>query len=181
MGLQTAPTGRTHARTHTRLFLWIVGTFHRRNGFYTVQTVFSIALHLNLPLTGNWKFHSVWFISVLKYGDMGKCPHKSPSPCNTCHTHVIIQICVLMSQKHAHSTHTPATQPELFSARLELLLLYDYRLQHNALIGKWEFPVTVIRLSRLFHDSNTEALMPSAGDKRRCTCDRFSGSQLLWK
>ncbi len=129
----THASTHTHTHTHTRLFLWIVGTFHRRNGFYTVQTVFSIALHLNLPLTGNWKFHSVWFISVLKYGDMGKCPHKSPSPCNTCHTHVIIQICVLMSQKHAHSTHTPATQPELFSARLELLLLYDYRLQHNAL------------------------------------------------
>ncbi len=26
-----------------------------------------------------------------------KCPHKSPSPCNTCHTHVIIQICVLIN------------------------------------------------------------------------------------
>ncbi len=29
------------------------------------------------------KTHSVWFISVLKSGDTGKCPHKSPSPCNT--------------------------------------------------------------------------------------------------
>ncbi len=40
-----------------------------------------------------------------------KCPHKSPSPCNTCHTHVIIQICVLINHinMHTHSlshTHT---------------------------------------------------------------------------
>ncbi len=48
-------------------------------------------LHLTLPLTGNFlhfyffkkNIYSVWFISLLKYGDMGKCPHKSPSPCNT--------------------------------------------------------------------------------------------------
>ncbi len=40
-----------------------------------------------------------------------KCPHKSPSPCNTCHTHVIIQICVLINHinmpTHTHThTHT---------------------------------------------------------------------------
>ncbi len=29
------------------------------------------------------KTNSVWFISLLKYEDMGKCPHNSPSPCNT--------------------------------------------------------------------------------------------------
>ncbi len=47
-------------------------------------------LHLNLALTGDCAFllspqktHSVWFIRVLKNGDMGQCPHKSPSPCNT--------------------------------------------------------------------------------------------------
>ncbi len=34
-----------------------------------------------------------------------KCPHKSPSPCNTCHTHVIIQICVLINHINMH-THT---------------------------------------------------------------------------
>ncbi len=33
-----------YTHTHTYI-LWIVGTLHRRNGFYTVQTVFSIALH----------------------------------------------------------------------------------------------------------------------------------------
>ncbi len=36
----------THTHTHTCSFLWKVGTSHRRNGFYTVQTVCAIALHL---------------------------------------------------------------------------------------------------------------------------------------
>ncbi len=36
----------THTHTHTRWFLWFTGTLHRRNGFYTVQTVCAIALHL---------------------------------------------------------------------------------------------------------------------------------------
>ncbi len=38
----------THAHTHTHTcwFLWFMGTLHRRNGFYTVQTVCAIALHL---------------------------------------------------------------------------------------------------------------------------------------
>ncbi len=73
--------------------------------FYTVQT-----LHLNptpykklCAFLLSQKTHSVWFISLLKYGYMGKCPHKSPSPCNTCHTHVIIQICVLICHKHTHT------------------------------------------------------------------------------
>jgi len=36
-----------------------------------------------------------------------KCPQKSPSPCNTCHTHVIIQICVLINHINMHThTHT---------------------------------------------------------------------------
>ncbi len=38
----------THTHTHTHTHVWsaiLVGTLHRRNGFYTVQTVFSIALH----------------------------------------------------------------------------------------------------------------------------------------
>ncbi len=59
----------------------------------------------NLHLTGNFlhfhflkKTNSVLFISVLKYGDMGQCPHKSHSTCNTYvipHTHT-----------HTHTTHT---------------------------------------------------------------------------
>ncbi len=36
----------THTHTHTCWFLWFTGTFHRHNGFYTVQTVCAIALHL---------------------------------------------------------------------------------------------------------------------------------------
>ncbi len=36
----------THTQTHTCWFLWFTGTLHRRNGFYTVQAVCAIALHL---------------------------------------------------------------------------------------------------------------------------------------
>ncbi len=36
----------THTHKHTCWFLWFTGTFHRRNGFYTVQAVCAIALHL---------------------------------------------------------------------------------------------------------------------------------------
>ncbi len=66
----------THTHKHTCWFLWFMGTLHRRNGFYTVQTVCALALHLNLALTGDGVFqltpqktHTVWFISILNYGD----------------------------------------------------------------------------------------------------------------
>ncbi len=39
----------THSLTHTHTLtfvFWFTGTLHRRNGFYTVQTVCAIALHL---------------------------------------------------------------------------------------------------------------------------------------
>ncbi len=36
----------------THSHLWFMGSLHMRNGFYTVQNVFSIAL--NLPLTENY-------------------------------------------------------------------------------------------------------------------------------
>ncbi len=42
--------------SHTHLFRYPCGDFHRRNGF-SVQTVYSIALHqpdLNLALTGDF-------------------------------------------------------------------------------------------------------------------------------
>ncbi len=40
-------THHTHTtHTHTCWFLWFTGTLHRRNGFYTVQAVCAIALHL---------------------------------------------------------------------------------------------------------------------------------------
>ncbi len=44
------PPTHTHTHTHTHTqtcwFLWFTGTLHRRNGFYTEQTVCAIALHL---------------------------------------------------------------------------------------------------------------------------------------
>ncbi len=77
-------THHTHTHTHTtQRFPFFVGTLHRRNGFYTVQTVFSIALHLSLPLTGNIllfqifnTLHSLWFISLFSWWGPKKCPHK---------------------------------------------------------------------------------------------------------
>ncbi len=68
-------------------------------------------LHLNLALTGDCAFqlspkkpHSVWFISVLKSGDMGQCPEKSPSPCNTCVIPVsLYKSMSWLSQKRAHT------------------------------------------------------------------------------
>ncbi len=35
----------THTHTHTCWFCYTCGDSHRRNGFCTVQTVYSIALH----------------------------------------------------------------------------------------------------------------------------------------
>ncbi len=37
--------------THTRWFLWFMGTLHRCNGFYTEQTVFSITYFYFLTIT----------------------------------------------------------------------------------------------------------------------------------
>ncbi len=84
----------THTHTHTCWFLWFTGTLHRRNGFYTVQTVCAISptptLHLNLALTGDGAFllfpqkNSLCMIYTrFKLWGHWKCPHKSPSPCNT--------------------------------------------------------------------------------------------------
>ncbi len=69
-------------------------------------------LHLNLALTGDGAFlfslkktHSVWFISVLKSEDMGKYPHKSPSPCNTGQIQMYFLICHKSTHARTH-THT---------------------------------------------------------------------------
>ncbi len=35
-----------HIHTHSCCFLWFTGTLHRHNGFYTVQIVCAIAIHL---------------------------------------------------------------------------------------------------------------------------------------
>ncbi len=82
---------RTHTHTHThRCGVWfaiLVGTLHWRNVFSTVQTVYSIVLHLNLALTGNFlhiyifkKLHSVWFISLFTRGDLNLGPHCDMNP-----------------------------------------------------------------------------------------------------
>ncbi len=75
-------------------------------------------LYLNLALTGDCAFqlspkkpHSVWFISVLKSGNMGQCPEKSPSPCNTCVIPVSLYKSmswfVTKTRTHTHThTHT---------------------------------------------------------------------------
>ncbi len=117
-----------HAHAHTRCFLWLTSILHRRNGFYTVQSIFSITLHLNLPLTGNFvqfyflkKTLSVWFISVLNYGDTENvlinhlllvismsypchytnlCTHKLHEHART-HTHTHMH-----TYAHTHTTHT---------------------------------------------------------------------------
>ncbi len=104
---------------HTRLFLWKVGTSHRRNGFYTVQCTNCIFywptpnLHMNLPLTENFlqfyflkKTNSIWFISLL--GTWGNVlinhlllliPISYP-----CH---YTNLCPHISQERAHThTHT---------------------------------------------------------------------------
>jgi len=49
----TRAQSRTCMHTHTFVFV-NCGAVHMRNGFYTVQTIFSIALHLDLPLTENF-------------------------------------------------------------------------------------------------------------------------------
>ncbi len=110
----------THTHTHTRWFLWFTGTFHMRNGFYTVQAVCAIALHLhlNLALTGDGAFllppqqtYSAWFISILNYGDTENVfinhfllviPMSYP-----CH---YTNLCPHKPHKHAHTHTNPNTQ-----------------------------------------------------------------------
>ncbi len=85
---------RTNTHTHTRCFLWFTGTFHRRNGFYTVQTVCAL-LPYTYP-TPKLSPHRRRCISIFpqknslcmiykrfKLWGHWKCPHKSPSPCKT--------------------------------------------------------------------------------------------------
>ncbi len=80
---------QVHTHTHTHVcFCELWGHFIDVMVFIMYKPYFISPQ--NLPLTGNFlhfyvlkKTHTVWFISLLKYGDMGKCPHKSPSPCNT--------------------------------------------------------------------------------------------------
>ncbi len=53
----------THTHTHTHTFVFV-----NFGDFYTAQTVFSIALHLNLPLTGS--FVHFYFLKTLILYDL---------------------------------------------------------------------------------------------------------------
>ncbi len=54
IGWLAEQVSHSHTHTHTFWFLWFTGTLHRRNSFYTVQTVCAIAL--NLTITGDCAF-----------------------------------------------------------------------------------------------------------------------------
>ncbi len=123
----------THSHTHTHT-VWsaiLVGTPHRRNGFYTVQTVFSITLRLNLPLTGNSrhflifkKLYSVLFISLFPHGDLKNVHTRSTftgitilvgifgphNVINTRYTHT-------HTHTHTHTLNTLCGPPEKLSIR----------------------------------------------------------------
>ncbi len=117
---QVITHARTHARTHVCWFLWFMGTLHRRNGFYCTNHIFyRPTTTLHLPLTGNFvhfyflkKTHSVWFISLLNYGDTEIVLLKSPSPCNTyAIPYNYTNLCPHKPHKHAQThartyTHT---------------------------------------------------------------------------
>ncbi len=115
----------THTHTHTHMLVFMVyGDFHRRNGFYTVQTVCAIALHLNLALTGDGAFilspkkHSVWFISILNYGDTENVLINHLLLVMPMSYHVIIQICVLNhinAHTHTHTTHTHTHSDDIWA------------------------------------------------------------------
>ncbi len=111
----------THTHTHTHIvFLWFTGTLHRCNGFILYK------LYVLLPYTyptpklspHRRQFKSVWFISVLNYGDTENvfinlllfvipvsypchytnlCPHKPHKHAHTTHPHT----------QHTHNTPTP--------------------------------------------------------------------------
>ncbi len=92
----TRARARTH--THTRWFLWFTGTFHRRNGFYTVKLYVLLTYTYPTPKLSPHRRRAFIFPSKkltlydykrFKYGGHWNVLIPSPSPCNTCHTHVI--------------------------------------------------------------------------------------------
>ncbi len=111
----------THTHTHTHVGFYGLRGLSIGNG---LQTVCAIALHLNLALTGDGAFlfslkktHSVWFISVLNYGDTENVlinhlllviPVSYP-----CH---YTNLCPHKPYKHAH-THTHSHTHTLFFAK----------------------------------------------------------------
>ncbi len=104
----------THTHTHTRWFLWFLSI--------GVMVFILYKLYVLLPytyptpkLSPHRRLHFYFppknsLCMIYKHFELWehwKCPHKSPSPCNTCHTHVIIQISVLINHINTHThTHT---------------------------------------------------------------------------
>ncbi len=120
--LNTHTRTQTQTQTQTHTFLWKVGTFHRRNGFYTVQTVCAIALHLTENCVFLPSQKKLWLQHILKSGDKGQCPRKSPSHC---HTGVIIQIYVLVCHINER-THTLTTRRNTFKYKVGLWVLQTH-------------------------------------------------------
>ncbi len=123
-------------------FLWFTkpsyGSLHRRNVFLYCTNCMCYCpistLHLGyLALTGDCAFlayppppkknNNICFIfKCFELWGHWKCPHKSSSPCNICHTHVIIQMCVLINHINMH-THTHALNIVVFTWEKLLKLL----------------------------------------------------------
>ncbi len=90
-----------------------------------------------------------------------KCPHKSPSHCNTGHTHVIIQICVLINHINIH-THTHIHTNHIVSLEAErtwynihffhiwseaIFSQFSYQWEEAAATGQdrlWVFPLVAM-------------------------------------
>ncbi len=84
---------RNTRTTHTCWYWWFMGTLCRRNGFYTLQTVFSLILHLNLYPSQQ----TFWIFLFKKNHHVARqCPHKPPLHCNTS-VRPVMQICVLVN------------------------------------------------------------------------------------
>ncbi len=101
---------------------------HRRRCIYIFPQKNSLCMiYKHFKLWGHWK-----------------CPHKSPSPCNTCHTHAIIQICVLINHinmpTHIHThTHT------------HILYIYIYtRLEIATILVTYASIIVSVRLQNIF-------------------------------
>ncbi len=113
----TTHTHHTHSHTHVGFYglrgLSIgVMVFILYKLYYAIATTPKLSPHRRRCIYIFPKKNSLcMIISGLKLWGHWKCPHKSPSPCNTyVIPSVIIQICVLINHinmpTHTHHTHT---------------------------------------------------------------------------
>ncbi len=124
----------THARTHTCCFLWFTGTLH----FILYKLYVLLPYTYPTPKLSPHRRDcepSMIFMIYKRFELWGhwKCPHTSPSPCNTCHTHVIIQIFVLINNINMH-THTH-THPHKSNAQSQPSFYYVYHPQYISLLA----------------------------------------------